>query len=262
MKTIKYILIFALLVGFSFALVRCTKEDEKIIGNEKNFPLNQREDIQIGGEVAAPNCNIQEYLGGNVNSNFEGTITEIFQMSNGCNIQVTMDIYRCYNSSNPDDVYYDFRNFKWKLAPPISMQCGQWWIQLQAMQPGDRNQTLDILIKEMEDKFIDKFMRDKIVNEIVYCDDEENTLSAIMFKSPCLQRCVTTPTDQGFYVYDRPCADDGCCARVNAYCIIRDSGNIFTTGGIELLHSCTNFFNVVCRNGTVSWGECRDNLCN
>lgn len=264
MNTIKFFSIIALLIGFTIALVQCTKDSEQFTANDNNAPLSQREDITIGGEVAGPTCNIYDYLGGNVNSNFEGTITKTFQMSNGCNIQVTMDVYKCYTPSNQNDVYYDFRNFRWKLAPPVSLQCGQWWIGLQAMQVGQRNQVLDNLIKEMEDKFIDKFMRDRIQQEVVYCDDEENTLSAIMFKSPCLQRCVTPPSDQdlGFWAYDRPCADDGCCARVDAYCIIRDSGSIFTSGGTELIRPCTNFVTVTCQKGTVPWGECRDNLCN
>jgi hypothetical protein len=261
MKTNKIISII-LLIAVIFSLYQCQKniQDKEDISQKD---LNLRTNYTIGGEVGDPSCDISIYDEQTICS-FDGTKSDTLIAQNGCQVIVTMDIWVCGSTIN-DDIFVDFRNLRWRLLMPASQPCLQWWISLMAAQPGVQNTMLDGFIEDIEQKFENAYMEEWIQQEEIYCDDPEITVSSFYFKSPCIQRCTTPPSEfetGGFFSYDFPCADDGCCVKITSYCIDRITDELRIFGPyIEPLRPCTNFITVECRGETIPMGGCRDNLC-
>lgn len=255
----QYFLSIIALITLSLILIKCNKENPNDIYTSENEKIIFRSDSTIQGEVISPNCGIEDYVSGFLCGQ-EDTITKVLISPNGCNVEVTMNIKKCWDINPTGELYFVFSDLKWKIAQPSSWACDSWWLSLILAQPGQQNELLDEFETYIEQAFEHEYMSEYVI--LYQLDCQLETASSLFFKSPCNQRCISLPSKEFVPIvsYTTPCADDGCCVQYTSYCL---NGDIVWKSGptTEQISPCTNFIPVLCSDITRPIGGCVDDGC-
>jgi hypothetical protein len=226
MKIVKFISIFVLLIGFTFALVQCAKE-EKV-----NF-LEENSNIELRYDYEGADCNPQDLYSRFSNCSFyrvTDTITifnnlsssgnYLFKMCPNVELKVSYFITECWDtvaehqvtliSGLTYDMYQLFEDCpELRSAVRRAYYLGKGYVEL-----------LDIIDDEISQQIEEKIAYNRVLSDHIDCTEGYYSIKYI--KNTCYRwEMVPILCEEGGFCWkwDKvDCGSSVCCARFNRYC--------------------------------------------
>ena len=250
MKIFKYISIVFLLIGFSFALVQCAKED---------VTKKLEEDIKLDFRYDGSSCNPQDLYSDYTNCTFKKdtdtiTISNIFSSNNnylfnicpGVEIPVIYFITKCFDDYGHQvtlisGLEYDMDALL-QACPNLRSI-----VRTAYYTGGDYVGILDLIDDEISQQIEEGIARERVLEDHIDCDEDYYSIKYI--KNTCY-RWELVPIISRYKEYrwaKVDCGSSVCCVRFNKYC-----ASFYDDGSIR------NFVKVNDTDYETFEGECED----